>query len=317
MFQDIKTRITEPEVGKIVALAAVDGSPEGVAKEAEKYLSSDNLYFYGWLDEDKILGICGFEIHAEKIEIHLIAVAEERHHQGIGSAIITALQNAYHLPLEAETVEEAVGFYRKSGFETTAFPDPEWGAKYTCVLKSRCLWGDTDDTLMREYHDTQWGKPCFDERTLFEMLTLEGAQAGLSWSCVLHKRENYRAAFDNWDIVKIAAYGEDKVVELLANPGIIRNKLKIRSTIGNAQAVLKLGSLSGFIWSYANGKPIVNTWAEQSEMPAKTELSDRISKDMKRLGFSFVGSTIIYSYLQAIGVVNDHMMDCAFREVSK
>nr|WP_278278796.1 DNA-3-methyladenine glycosylase I [Anaerobacterium chartisolvens] len=198
-----------------------------------------------------------------------------------------------------------------------AFPDPEWGAKYTCVLKYRCPWADSDDELMREYHDIQWGKPCFDERTLFEMLTLEGAQAGLSWSCVLHKRENYRAAFDDWDIAKIAAYSEDKVAELLQNPGIIRNKLKIRSTIGNAQAVLKLGSLSDFIWSYVDGKPIVNAWKEQSEMPAKTELSDRISKDMKKQGFSFVGSTIIYSYLQAIGVVNDHITSCAFREVSK
>lgn len=317
MFEDIKSRITEPEIGKIVALAAIDGSPDGVAKEAEKYLSSDNLHFYGWLDDDKILGICGFEIHAEKIEIHLIAVAEGRHHQGIGSAMVTALRNTYHLPFEAETVEEAVGFYRKSGFETTAFPDPEWGAKYTCVLKYCCPWGDSDDELMREYHDTQWGKPCFDERTFFEMLTLEGAQAGLSWSCVLHKRENYRVAFDDWDIAKIAAYGEDKVAELLQNPGIIRNKLKIRSTIQNAQAVLKLGSLSDFIWGYVGSKPIVNAWTDQREMPAKTELSDRISKDMKKLGFSFVGSTIIYSYLQAIGVVNDHIMGCAFREGSK
>lgn len=315
MLQSIKARIAEPDVGKTIALAAIDGSPEGVAREAEKYLSSDNLRFYGWLDGDKILGICGFETHADKVEIHLIAVAEERQHRGIGSAMVTALQNTYRLPLEAETVEEAVGFYRKRGFETTAFPDPEWGAKYTCVLKLRCPWGNTDDELMREYHDTQWGKPCFDERTLFEMLTLEGAQAGLSWSCVLHKRENYRVAFDDWDIVKIAAYGEDKVVELLANPGIIRNKLKILSTIQNAQAVLKLGSLSDFMWSYVDGKSIVNAWEEQSEVPARTELSDRISKDMKKRGFSFVGSTIVYSYLQAIGVVNDHITGCAFRKV--
>lgn len=317
MFQNIKPRITETDVGRIVALAAIDGSPDGVAGEAEKYLSSDNLHFYGWLDDDRVLGICGFEVHVDKVEIHLIAVAEERHHQGIGSAMVTALQSTYHLPLEAETVEEAVGFYRKRGFETTAFPDPEWGAKYTCVLKYRCPWGSTNDQLMRDYHDTQWGKPCFDERTLFEMLTLEGAQAGLSWSCVLHKRENYRVAFDDWDIVKIAAYGEEKVAELLANPGIIRNKLKVGSTVQNAQAVLGLGSLSDFIWSYVDGKPIVNTWEEQSKVPARTDLSDRISKDMKKQGFSFVGSTIVYSYLQAIGVVNDHVVGCAFRGVSR
>jgi DNA-3-methyladenine glycosylase I len=158
---------------------------------------------------------------------------------------------------------------------------------------------------MRDYHDTQWGKPCFDERTMFEMLILEGAQAGLSWSCILHKRENYRAAFDDWDIAKIAAYGEHKIAELLQNSGIVRNKLKVNAAIVNAQCVLKLPSLSDFIWCYVDGKPIINHWQTQSEMPATSQLSDKISKDMKKLGFKFVGSTIVYSYLQAIGVVND------------
>jgi DNA-3-methyladenine glycosylase I len=177
----------------------------------------------------------------------------------------------------------------------------------------RCPWGDVTDVLMREYHDAQWGKPRRDERTLFEMLILEGAQAGLSWSCILHKRENYRAAFDDWDIAKIADYDERKVAELLQDSGIVRNKLKISATIVNAQAVLKLGSLMGFIWGYVDGKPIINHWREQAEMPAATPLSDKISKDMKKLGFKFVGSTIIYSYLQAIGVVNDHIESCAFK----
>jgi len=134
MFQDIKSKVLCPEAGAIIALAAIDGSPEGVAKEGEKYLTSDNLHFYGWVKEGEILGICGFEIHADKVEIHLIAVAEKRHHQGIGSAMVTALRDTYHMPIEAETVEEAVGFYRKRGFRTTAFPDPEWGVKYSCVL---------------------------------------------------------------------------------------------------------------------------------------------------------------------------------------
>jgi DNA-3-methyladenine glycosylase I len=179
----------------------------------------------------------------------------------------------------------------------------------------RCPWGDVPDELMREYHDTQWGKPCRDELTLFEMLILEGAQAGLSWATILHKRENYRAAFDDWYIAKIAAYDERKIAELLQNSGIVRNKLKIDAAIVNAQAVLKLkfGSISDFIWDYVDGKPIVNHWREQSEMPTTTPLSDKISKDMKRLGFKFVGSTIIYSYLQAIGVVNDHIENCAFK----
>jgi DNA-3-methyladenine glycosylase I len=180
--------------------------------------------------------------------------------------------------------------------------------------KIRCPWGDTEDEQMREYHDNEWGRPCRDERKLFEMLTLEGAQAGLSWATILHKRENYRAAFDDWDIAKIAAYGEEKIAELLANPGIIRNRLKIRSVMTNAQAALKLGSLSDFIWGYVDGKQIINRRERQEEMPAKTELSDQISKDMKKLGFKFVGSTIIYSYLQAIGVVNDHIVTCEFRK---
>jgi DNA-3-methyladenine glycosylase I len=177
----------------------------------------------------------------------------------------------------------------------------------------RCPWGDTDDALMRAYHDTQWGKACHDERELFEMLTLEGAQAGLSWSTILHKRENYRAAFDGFDTAKIADYDEDRIAELLQNPGIVRNRLKVRSTVTNAQVVLRLGSLSDFIWGYVDGVPIVNTWERHDDMPAKTELSDRMSKDMKKLGFKFVGSTIVYSFLQAVGVVNDHLHDCEFR----
>ncbi len=177
----------------------------------------------------------------------------------------------------------------------------------------RCPWGDTDDAQMREYHDTFWGKPCFSERGQFEMLVLEGAQAGLSWACILHKRENYRLAFDDWDIAKIAAYGEAKIAELLQNSGIVRNRLKINAAVVNARAAIELGSLSDFLWSYVGGKPIINHWQPQEEVPASTPLSDKISKDMKRLGFKFVGSTIIYSHLQATGVVNDHIEDCAFK----
>lgn len=186
--------------------------------------------------------------------------------------------------------------------------------------KIRCAWGDAwrsckdSDVLMREYHDREWGKPCHDERKLFEMLTLEGAQAGLSWATILHKRENYRRAFDDWDIEKIAAYGEDKIAELLLDSGIVRNRLKIRSAVTNAQAVLKLGCLNDYIWGFSHGKQIINEWTEMSEIPAKTELSDRISKDMKKRGFKFVGSTIVYSYLQAIGVINDHILGCDFRD---
>jgi len=177
----------------------------------------------------------------------------------------------------------------------------------------RCPWSDTPDTLMREYHDTQWGKPCHDERELFEMLILEGAQAGLSWSCILHKRENYRAAFDSWDIDKIAAYDERKIAELLQDAGIVRNRLKVGAAVTNAQIVLRMGGLDKFLWDYVDGKPIVNHWERQEDMPATSPLSDKISKDMKKLGFKFVGSTIVYSYLQSIGIINDHVEWCAFR----
>jgi ribosomal protein S18 acetylase RimI-like enzyme len=137
VFQDIKPRITDCEVSVIISYAALDGSPEGVAKEAEKYLKSDKLNFYGWVEDGRVIGVCGFEIHGDKIEIHLMSVAEDRQKQGIGSAMVTSLQRMYDLPLEAETVEEAVGFYRKRGFETTAFQHPEWGEKYTCILRPK------------------------------------------------------------------------------------------------------------------------------------------------------------------------------------
>jgi DNA-3-methyladenine glycosylase I len=177
----------------------------------------------------------------------------------------------------------------------------------------RCPWGDTHDELMRSYHDTQWGKVCHDERELFEMLVLEGAQAGLSWSCILNKRANYRVAFDLFDVEKVAAYEETKVLELLGNSGIVRNRLKIQSAITNAKLVLKLPSLDSFLWGYVDGKPIVNSWKHQEDMPATSKLSDQISADMKKRGFKFVGSTIIYSYLQSVGILNDHMEWCEFK----
>jgi DNA-3-methyladenine glycosylase I len=178
----------------------------------------------------------------------------------------------------------------------------------------RCRWADPANPLYLAYHDEEWGVPCHDETRLFEMLNLEGAQAGLSWATILNKRENYRAAFDQWDAEKIARYGEKKVAELLANPGIVRNRLKIAATINNAQAYLRLrdelGGLDPFLWAYVDGKPILNARASSAETPAKTLLSDRVSKDLAKRGFKFVGSTIVYAYMQAIGMVNDHACDC-------
>jgi DNA-3-methyladenine glycosylase I len=175
----------------------------------------------------------------------------------------------------------------------------------------RCAWANPANPRYLDYHDKEWGVPCHDERTLFEMLNLEGAQAGLSWETILNKRESYREAFDNWDPKKIAAYGPDKVAELLANPGIVRNKLKVAAAITNAQAYLRLvaegSSLDALLWSYVGGKPIVNRTGARV---AKNELSDKISKDLAKRGFKFVGSTIIYAYMQAIGMVDDHDPAC-------
>jgi len=177
----------------------------------------------------------------------------------------------------------------------------------------RCAWV-SDDELYIQYHDQEWGVPEYDDQKLFELLILEGAQAGLSWSTILKKRQNYRQAFDNFDPEKIVGYDNKKVVELLNNPGIVRNRLKIESTIRNAKGFLeiqkKYDSFSKYIWSFVNGKPIVNSFNELKELPAKTEISDRMSKDLKNAGFNFVGSTICYAFMQAVGMVNDHTVDC-------
>ncbi len=182
---------------------------------------------------------------------------------------------------------------------------------------TRCRWANSANPRYIEYHDHEWGVPCHDERMLFEMLNLEGAQAGLSWETILNKRETYRAAFDHWDAKKIAVYGPDKVASLLADPGIVRNKLKVAAAITNAQAYLRLleegSSLDQLLWAYVGGKPIVNRTGERI---IKTELSDRISKDLAKRGFKFVGSTIIYAYMQGIGMVDDHDVSC-FRHSGK
>ncbi|GGI19010.1 DNA-3-methyladenine glycosylase I [Oxalicibacterium faecigallinarum] len=185
---------------------------------------------------------------------------------------------------------------------------------------ARCAWVNLANPLYVRYHDEEWGVPCHDETQLFELLNLEGAQAGLSWSTILNKRESYREAFDQWDAEKIARYDTQKVAALLANPGIVRNRLKVAATITNAQAYLRLrdeiGGLDPFLWAYVDGKPILNTRESTWDTPAKTELSDRLSKDLAKRGFKFVGSTIVYAYMQAIGMVNDHARDCHLHKTS-
>lgn len=184
----------------------------------------------------------------------------------------------------------------------------------------RCSWANPANALYRVYHDEEWGVPCTDETRLFEMLNLEGAQAGLSWSTILAKRENYHAAFDGWDAKKIARYGEADMTRLVGDAGIVRNRLKIGSAINNAHAVLPLidefGGLVPYLWSWVGGVPIANRRPAGERAPARTELSDALSKDLIARGFRFVGSTIVYAYMQAMGMVDDHAAEC-FRSASK
>ena len=181
------------------------------------------------------------------------------------------------------------------------------------VVFIRCEWAGTDP-LYVAYHDKEWGVPVHDERELFEMLILEGAQAGLSWSTILKKRENYRHAFANFEPDKVAGYDDAKVDALLTDPGIVRNRLKVESAIRNAIAFLKVqdefGSFNAFIWGLVGGEPIINSWKAMSELPAKTSDSESMSKALKQRGFNFVGPTICYAFMQSIGMVNDHMVDC-------
>jgi DNA-3-methyladenine glycosylase I len=180
-------------------------------------------------------------------------------------------------------------------------------------MKNRCGWCLSSD-LYKEYHDKEWGKPVYDDETIFEFLILETFQAGLSWITILNKRENFRAAFDQFDYKKIASYTDAKVTELLQDTGIVRNQLKVKATISNAISFIKIqedfGSFSKYIWGFIDGKPIVNHWKSLSEVPATTPISDSISKDLKKRGFKFVGSTVIYAHMQATGMVNDHVLDC-------
>jgi DNA-3-methyladenine glycosylase I len=180
-------------------------------------------------------------------------------------------------------------------------------------MKQRCGWGTNDPEMLR-YHDEEWGAPIHDDRRLFEMLVLEGAQAGLSWSTILHRREHYRRAFDGFDPVKVAAYTEKDVERLLGEPGVIRNRRKIESAVNNARRLLEVqrefGSFDAYVWGFVGGRPRVNHFTSFREMPAETEESRAMSADLKRRGFSFVGPTICYAYMQSVGMVNDHLVAC-------
>lgn len=185
--------------------------------------------------------------------------------------------------------------------------------------RKSCEW-PSGDALMIGYHDNEWGIPVHDDKKWFEHIVLDGAQAGLSWKTILHRREGYRRAFEGFDPAKVASFDDTKISELLNDTGIIRNRLKIRSAVTNARAFLRIqqefGSFDKYIWSFTDGKTVVNHWKSLSELPARTPLSDAISKDLKKRGFTFVGSTIVYAFLQAAGVVNDHIITC-FRHPSQ
>ncbi|RDE18885.1 DNA-3-methyladenine glycosylase I [Motiliproteus coralliicola] len=180
-------------------------------------------------------------------------------------------------------------------------------------MTTRCEWCSASE-LYQQYHDQEWGVPLHDEQLLFEFLILEGAQAGLSWITILNKREHYRRVYDQFDPVKVAEYGPDKIEALLADPGIVRNRLKVEASVSNARAFLEVqkefGSFDAYIWGWVDNQPIQNSWASLAEVPASTELAVRLSKDLKKRGFRFVGPTICYAFMQATGMVNDHTTDC-------
>jgi len=180
-------------------------------------------------------------------------------------------------------------------------------------LKKRCAWSDSSD-IYRDYHDNEWGVPIYDDQLLFEAIILDGFQAGLSWITILKKRENFRTAFDNFNASKIAKYDENKIQQLIEDKGIIRNKLKINAAVSNAQTFLRLqkehGTFSVYIWQFVGGKPMINKWNAMSDLPATSKESDVMSEAMKEEGFKFVGSTICYAFMQAVGMINDHMVDC-------
>ncbi|MBV8634863.1 MAG: DNA-3-methyladenine glycosylase I [Burkholderiaceae bacterium] len=187
-------------------------------------------------------------------------------------------------------------------------------------MANRCHWCG-DDPLYMAYHDEEWGVPAHDDQRLFEMLILEGAQAGLSWITVLRKREAYRKAFDKFNVKRVAAYGEDKIAQLMQDEGIVRNRLKIRSAVNNAQRFIEVqkefGSFDAYLWAFVDGKPLQNSYTGRGSLPASTEISDRLSKDLKKRGFNFVGSTIIYAFMQACGMVNDHLVECDWHKKTR
>lgn len=188
------------------------------------------------------------------------------------------------------------------------------------MIMNRCHWV-TDDPLYITYHDEEWGLPAYDDRYLFEMLTLEGAQAGLSWITILKRRENYRKAFTNFDPTIVSTFSSEQIATILQDEGIIRNKLKVHSAVTNAQAFLKVqaefGRFSNYIWEFVNGEPILNDWKTADEVPASTDISKEMSSDLRKRGFKFVGPVICYAYMQAIGMVHDHTKDCALYHRNK
>ncbi len=189
---------------------------------------------------------------------------------------------------------------------------PSKAIKPGATERVRCAWAGND--LAIRYHDEEWGVPVHDDQRLFEFLVLEGAQAGLSWDTILKKRENYRLAFDGFDAARIARYQQRKIARLLADPGIVRNRLKIASTVQNARAFLKVqeqaGTFDRYIWQFVDGRPLTSAWKSLQQVPARTPQSDVMSKDLQKRGFNFVGSTICYAFMQAVGMVNDHVVDC-------
>lgn len=304
------------------------------------YLERGRLFV---LEGDEPVGVCLVTDEGDSVlEIKNLAISLDYQGQGYGKQLLHYIEEKFQDMFETVRVGTGdspvtVGFYEACGFVQADklrdffinhydHPIFEKGKQLVDMIilekslnaktTSRCSWA-THSSLEEDYHDKEWGKPTHDERELYEFLLLESMQAGLSWYTVLVKRQAFSDAFDQFDYQKIATYGQEKVAQLLDNPGIIRNRLKIGAAISNAAAFMKIqeefGSFDAYIWSFVENKPIVNHWHSMDQVPAKTPLAETISKKLKQRGFKFVGPTIIYSYMQAIGMVNDHLVSCPFK----
>jgi len=331
--RDILNQIVQLQLTAYRAEADIIGYDEiPPLKDTIETLSKCEETFYGYYMEETLAGLIAYEIEGYTLDICRVAISPHFFRRGIAQELIKFVEKLNNdvKKIMVSTGKEnnpAVSLYLKLGFQKVKDISISKDLCITMFEKylrgdfkvNRCDWCGDDEQYIK-YHDEEWGVPVHDDRVHFEFLVLESAQSGLSWITILRKRENYRLIYNNFDPEKIAKYGEEKVEEMILNSGIVRNRKKIEASINNAKVFLQIqkefGSYDKYIWSFVDNKPIVNGYSNISEVPATTELSDKIAKDFKKRGFKFLGSTTIYAYLQAVGIVDDHLDYCFKKNIS-